>query len=44
MKDFKVPDLLPPKEISEVRLQRRRDLRQLVDESVKNFEASESPS
>src|SRR3954468_3802013 len=41
-KDFKVPDLLPPKEISEVRLQRRRDLRQLVDEAVKNFEASES--
>jgi hypothetical protein len=41
-KDFKVPDLLPPKEISEVRLQRRRDMRQLVDESVKNFESSES--
>jgi uncharacterized protein (DUF1501 family) len=41
-KDFKVPDLLPPQEISEVRLQRRRDLRQLVDESVKNFEASEA--
>src|SRR5437762_6833415 len=41
-KDFKVPDLLPPKEISEVRLQRRRELRQLVDESVKNFEASEA--
>src|SRR5438552_18150387 len=41
-KDFKVPDLLPPKEISEVRLQRRRELRQLVDEAVKNFEASES--
>src|SRR3954471_2184029 len=40
-KDFKVPDLLPPKEISEVRLQRRRAMRQLVDESVKNFEASE---
>src|SRR5499427_5775504 len=35
VKDFKVPDLLPPKEISEVRLQRRRELRQLVDESVK---------
>ena len=26
-KDFKVPDLLPPKEIGEVRLQRRRELR-----------------
>src|SRR5438093_1958873 len=41
-KDFKVPDLLPPQEISEVRLQRRRELRSLVDEAVKNFEASES--
>ncbi len=41
-KDFKVPDLLPPKEISEVRLQRRKELQQLVDESVKNFEASEA--
>src|SRR5918995_432069 len=41
-KDFKVPDLLPPREISEVRLQRRRELRQLVDDAVKNFEASES--
>ena len=41
-KGFKVPDLLPPSEISEVRLQRRRELRQLVDESVKNFEASEA--
>jgi uncharacterized protein (DUF1501 family) len=42
IKDFKVPDLLPPKEISEVRLERRRELRQLVDSSVKNFEGSES--
>ena len=41
-KDFKVPDLLPPSEIGDVRLQRRRDIRQLVDETVKNFEASES--
>lgn len=41
-KDFKVPDLLPPQEIDEVRLQRRRALRDLVDSSVKNFEASES--
>ncbi|MFZ4767274.1 MAG: DUF1501 domain-containing protein, partial [Roseimicrobium sp.] len=40
-KDFKVPDLLPPKEITEVRLERRRAMRQLVDESVKNFEASD---
>jgi hypothetical protein len=41
-KDFKVPDLLPPKEISEVRLERRKSLRQLVDSAVKNFEASEA--
>ncbi len=39
--DFKVPDLLPPKEIGEVRLERRRMLRELVDSSVKNFETSE---
>src|SRR5437867_5326411 len=36
-KDFKVPDLLPPAEISEVRLQRRKELRSLVDDAVKNF-------
>jgi uncharacterized protein (DUF1501 family) len=41
-KNFKVPDLLPPTEIDEVRLARRRALRDLVDESVKNFESSES--
>ena len=41
-KDFKVPDLLPPKEIGEVRLQRRKELRELVDSSVKNFESSDT--
>lgn len=41
-KDFKVPDLLPPKEIGEARLARRRELRQVVDSTVKNFEASPS--
>jgi hypothetical protein len=41
-KDFKVPDLLPPSEIGEARLQRRRELRQVVDEAVKSFEASPS--
>ncbi|MFM8469089.1 MAG: DUF1501 domain-containing protein, partial [Limisphaerales bacterium] len=40
--DFKVPDLLPPKEIGEARLARRRDLRQVVDDTVKKFESSES--
>src|SRR6186997_527730 len=39
-KDFKVPDLLPPQEIGEARLQRRRALRQVVDDTVKSFEAS----
>src|SRR6266480_241055 len=40
--DFKVPDLLPPPEIGEARLKRRRDLRQVVDGVVKDFEASPS--
>jgi len=39
-KDFKVPDLLPPNDIGEARLQRRRALRQVVDQTVKDFEAS----
>src|SRR6266850_5821021 len=41
-KDFKVPDLLPPHEIGEARLQRRRELREVVDGVVKDFEASPS--
>jgi hypothetical protein len=41
-KDFKVPDLLPPSEIGEARLQRRRSLRQVVDDTVRKFEASPS--
>jgi hypothetical protein len=41
-KDFKVPDLLPPKEIGEARLERRRELRQIVDDTVKSFEASQT--
>ena len=40
-KDFKVPDLLPPKEIGEARLERRKKLRDVVDGTVKRFEASE---
>ncbi len=39
-KDFKVPDLLPPADIGEARLERRRLLRQIVDKTVKHFEAS----
>jgi len=40
--NFKVPDLLPPSDLGEVRLQRRRELRQIVDGAVKDFEASEN--
>ena len=39
-KDFKVPDLLPPAEIGEARLQRRKELREVVEGAIKNFEAS----
>src|SRR5438132_6111038 len=41
-KDFKVPDLLTPSDIGEMRLERRRELRQIVDETVRNLEASAS--
>ncbi len=40
--NFKVPDLLPPPEIGEARLERRRKLRAIVDETVNNFAASDS--
>src|SRR5688500_7548861 len=40
--DFKVPDLLPPRDIGEARLQRRKKMRDIVDGTVKNFESSES--
>ena len=40
-KDFKVPDLLPPDQIGAARLSRRRGMRDIVDKTVKNFEASE---
>jgi len=40
--NFKVPDLLPPPEIGEARLERRRRMREIVDGTVANFEASES--
>ena len=36
--DFKVPDLLPPDYISNVRIDRRRKLRDIVDASVKQLE------
>jgi hypothetical protein len=40
--DFKVPDLLPPPDIGTVRLERRRKMREVVDETVRSFEATES--
>jgi hypothetical protein len=40
--NFKVPDLLPPQQIGEARLERRRRLRDVVDSTVKSFEQSEN--
>jgi hypothetical protein len=39
--NFAVPDLLPPDYISSVRVDRRRSLREMVDSSVKNMDASQ---
>jgi hypothetical protein len=39
--NFKVPDLMPPPEIGLVRLERRRRLRAIVEETVSQFEASD---
>ncbi|MCC6883510.1 MAG: DUF1501 domain-containing protein [Verrucomicrobiales bacterium] len=39
--DFKVPDLLPPDLIGAARLNRRQRMREIVDNTVKAFEASE---
>jgi len=38
--NFKVPDMLPPTDIGTARLDRRRRLRSVVDDTVKNFEAT----
>jgi hypothetical protein len=40
--NFRVPDLLPPKEIGEVRLARRRRLRDIVERTVDRFEKSQN--
>jgi Protein of unknown function (DUF1501) len=40
--NFKVPDLLPPGEIGEARLERRKKLRDVVEGAMKNFEGSAS--
>jgi len=39
---FKVPDLLPPPEIGEARLQRRREMREVIEGTIRNFEGSAS--
>ena len=39
--NFTVPDLLPPAELGEVRLERRKRLREMVDAKTRNFEGSE---
>jgi hypothetical protein len=40
--NFQVPDLLPPKQIGDVRLERRRRLRSVVDSTVKSFEQNQN--
>ncbi len=40
--EFKVPDLQPPPTIGEVRLRRRRRLRDLVDGTIRDFESTEN--
>jgi hypothetical protein len=39
--NFKVPDLLPPDQIGAARMDRRRKMRDLVEATIKDFEASE---
>lgn len=39
--NFKVPDLLPPDQIGGARMDRRRKMRDIVEQTVKDFEASE---
>ncbi len=39
--NFKVPDLLPPDQIGAHRLSRRRKMREIVEQTVSDFEASE---
>ncbi len=40
VENFKVPDLLPPKDFGDARLDRRRRLREIVESKVTQFEAS----
>ena len=40
--DFQVPDLLPPASIGDARLERRRRLRSIVDDTLDRFETSDN--
>lgn len=40
--DFKVPDLIPPETIGTARIDRRKRMREVVENTMKKFEASES--
>jgi hypothetical protein len=40
--DFKVPDLIPPETIGTARIDRRKRMRDVVESTMKKFEASES--
>ncbi len=40
--DFQVPDMLPPPEITPARLDRRRRMRDIVDQTLRDFEASDT--
>jgi hypothetical protein len=40
--NFKVPDLLPPQDLGQARMDRRRRMRQIVESHVAQFEASPS--
>jgi len=39
--NFKVPDLLPPDQIGAARLERRRDMRKIIEDALDRFETSE---
>ncbi len=39
--EFKVPDMQPPEYISALRVERRRNLREMIDQSVSYFESSQ---
>lgn len=40
--NFQVPDLLPPDSIGEARIDRRRKMREIVEQTMTSFESSES--